>query len=142
MSAASDARPRRPRLPLALLAPLLAIASGCGERASGPTEPEGPALTVRRVAVRDLACTDPCGFELTYETRVAATEEPAAATLELTGDGWYPRRVSTTLPEGRATFYWEFPRPKVSGTSYRLTICPEVGDCVTQTATIHLPDDA
>lgn len=123
-------------------AALLCTLAACSYGGDAPTAPEGPEVVLTRVRVVDLACTDPCGLRLTYEARAAATGEPVAATLKLSGDGWYPERVHTALPDGRVTFYWEFPRPRVSGTAYRLTICPEVGACEPMTATIYLPEGA
>ncbi|HEU4558714.1 MAG TPA: hypothetical protein VFS20_12730 [Longimicrobium sp.] len=115
--------------------------AGCGDGGSpsGPG-PTGPKISLTRVKADFLACTDPCGVRLTYQTRRADTSEPVAATLTIGGDGWHQDRVTTTRPAGQATFTWEYKRPKVSGTTYRLKVCPEVGTCDLVTATVHLPE--
>ena len=112
----------------------------CDAGPTTPPAPAGPELQLRRVAHVDLACTDPCGMRLTYEARRVDTGEPAAAQLQLSGDGSFPARVQTALPDGQVTFYWEYPRPRLSGTSYRLTICPAAGQCDGLTATVYLPE--
>ena len=127
---------RRWRLTPAALACL-----ACGD-APTVNVPAGPAVSVVRVGYQDLPCTDPCGVKLTYETRLKDAGTAVAAKLRLSGDGMYPRSVSTTLPDGRVTFFWEFPRPRVSGTRYELALCPEVGSCASITATIYLPEAA
>jgi hypothetical protein len=121
----------------ALLAAVLALCA-CGD-ASSPVVQTGPVLALTRVAHRDLACTGTCGVKLTYEARRVDSGAPAAAELRLEGAGSFPSRVYTTLPDGRVTFYWEYPRPEVSGTSYQLAICPPAGACASLTATIHFP---
>ncbi|HEX9936629.1 MAG TPA: hypothetical protein VGB15_05885 [Longimicrobium sp.] len=118
---------------------LALAACGDGGSPSGPG-PSGPRISLARVNTEFLACTDPCGARLTYEARNAETQEPVAATLTIGGDGWHQPQVRTTLPAGQATFTWEYPRPKMSGTIYRLKVCPEVGVCDLVTATVHLPE--
>ena len=116
----------------------LALA-GCG---GTPTEskppPTGPEVTVERVKVVYMACADPCGVRLTFRVRRVDTREPIATTLHLRGDGWFPPRVATTLPEGEVTLDWEYPRKP--GVTYRLAVCPEVGGCQLSEATIGVPE--
>jgi hypothetical protein len=119
---------------------LLLAACGGDPAPTAPEGPAGPAVAVQMVGHQDLACTDPCGMKLTYEARTVDTGEPAAATLHLSGDGWFPQRVQTSLPEGRTTFFWEYPRPRLSGTTYRLVLCPESGACASASATVYLPE--
>ncbi len=102
--------------------------------------PAGPAVSLERVNVTYLACTDPCGVRLTYRARRAGTQEPVATTLRLSGDGFFRPEVSTALPEGEVTITWEFPRPKEGSASYSLRICPEVGECATSRATVGVPE--
>ena len=117
----------------------LALA-GCGDAPTEttPPPPTGPEVKIERVKVVYMACADPCGARLTYQARRVDTGEPVAATLRLRGDGWYPGTVATTLPDGQVTFDWEY--PKRSGATYRLSICPEVGSCDWNTATIYVPE--
>ncbi|MBD0319130.1 MAG: hypothetical protein ICV87_02280 [Gemmatimonadetes bacterium] len=124
------------KLPSRSGALLLSLAlAACGD---DPTrgEPAGPAVSLERVRVSFLACTDPCGVRLTYRARRADTQEPVATTLRLSGDGFFRPEVSTRLPEGEVTITWEYPLPKEGSATYNLRICPEVGACATNTATI------
>lgn len=113
----------------------LALA-GCADSPAASTPP--PEVTVERVEVVHLACADPCGVRLTFRVRRADTREPVATTLRLAGDGWFPPRVATTLPDGEVTFNWEYPRR--SGVTYRLSVCPEVGTCQHSQATVGVPE--
>jgi hypothetical protein len=124
----------------ALSACLCLALAACGD--GSPTEPgpSGPAVSLERVRISYLACTDPCGVRLTYVARRADTQEPVATKLRLSGDGFFRPEVSTALPSGEVTIVWEYPLPKVSGTSYTLKVCPEVGACATSTSTVYLPD--
>lgn len=112
----------------------LALAA-CGDSAT--ESPAAPEIRLERIEVVHFACADPCGVRLTYQARRVDTLEPVAVSLRLSGDGWYPPRVATTLPEGQVSFNWEYPR--VDGATYRLSVCPESGDCSASSATVHLP---
>jgi hypothetical protein len=115
----------------------LALAA-CGDDPVN-SEPVGAAITLERVSVTHLACSDPCGVRMTYRARRADTREPVATTLRLSGDGFFRPEASTTLPEGEVTITWEYPRPKEGSASYKLSICPPVGECATSTATVGVP---